>query len=442
MPNENRILVIGAGLQGKAAITELCGINDVTLCVADLQRETVDRCLNSIDTEGSKIDTCEVDASNEESIRETIRESRTDIVVFLGPAAFGMPVAKTCVNASVHYVSASYPPEGIQTLDDEAKRKEITLLSEMGLDPGIDIVLALKALEKFKSVKTFNSFGSGIAADPELNPLGWMETWGFPMVLGAYDRDGAVIRGGNIVEVPSSEQFTPNETFTTDFNGSEMDAYVNGDVRPYIGKFGLDASQLETMGRYALRWPGHNKLWNALKTTGFLDVEKEYQIQGDEFVPRKVTEAIIARANADDSFSESVQARLKSLNFFSETPIEYHNTTITARQFLIELLTPQVQPSPEKPHDDLALLRVEIEGTGLNNQPHSTIIDFTAQGDKDFFAMNNTVGGTAALAAQMIIDGRITRRGVLSPACKGDVPADDLIREWESRGMKIEIREN
>jgi saccharopine dehydrogenase-like NADP-dependent oxidoreductase len=66
------------------------------------------------------------------------------------------------------------------------------------------------------------------------------------------------------------------------------------------------------------------------------------------------------------------------------------------------------------------------------------LIDFRDL-ETGFFAMNRTVGFTASIAAQMILDGKISKPGVLSPA--RDVPLQEVLGELEKRGIKISRRE-
>jgi saccharopine dehydrogenase-like NADP-dependent oxidoreductase len=55
-------------------------------------------------------------------------------------------------------------------------------------------------------------------------------------------------------------------------------------------------------------------------------------------------------------------------------------------------------------------------------------------------AMQRTVGYTASIGAQMILNGQITKRGLLTPT--RDIPSDILIEELEKRGITIQRTES
>jgi saccharopine dehydrogenase-like NADP-dependent oxidoreductase len=145
------------------------------------------------------------------------------------------------------------------------------------------------------------------------------------------------------------------------------------------------------MGRFALRYPGHRRFWSAMTKLGFLD---------DEVLP-------------------------------------IGGASISPRQFLVRQLAPKLQFAANE--RDVIILRVTAWGFKKGRLRRITyqLIDYRDL-NTGFFAMNRTVGYTASIAAQMILTGRITASGVLSPT--RDVPPMDLMHELEARGMKFERR--
>jgi saccharopine dehydrogenase-like NADP-dependent oxidoreductase len=145
------------------------------------------------------------------------------------------------------------------------------------------------------------------------------------------------------------------------------------------------------MGRFAMRWPGHNRFWDAMADLGFLD----------------------------------------------EAPIRVGGAEISPRRFVVEHLTPRLQFREEE--RDMVVIRVEA--WGLKNGRHLKVayelIDYRDL-TTGLFAMNRTVGFTASIAAQMILSGKICTPGVLTPV--RDVPHREVLAELEKRGMQISRR--
>ena len=77
---------------------------------------------------------------------------KPDVVLDLLPVPFVEIVAKLAVKNGCHLVNTFYVTPGIRALKAEALNKNITILPELGLDPGIDLVLLGKALQFFDEI--------------------------------------------------------------------------------------------------------------------------------------------------------------------------------------------------------------------------------------------------------------------------------------------------
>jgi len=75
-----------------------------------------------------------------------------DIVLSFVPAPFHPLIARVCLNYKKNFVSSSYISPEMKELDQEAKEKNVILLNECGLDPGIDHILTMKLLEQVKDI--------------------------------------------------------------------------------------------------------------------------------------------------------------------------------------------------------------------------------------------------------------------------------------------------
>jgi lysine 6-dehydrogenase len=386
-----KALVFGMGLQGKAVVHDLEGSDIVTaVTVAELDVRQAEAW---VARQGyRKTQVVALDAAQPGAIDRLVGEARPNVVISMLPPPFQPVLARAAVDAGVPYASSSYAG-ALADLDAVARQRGVAILPEMGMDPGIDLVLGRLAVDELDVVHGMRSYGAGLpepacAGD---NPIGYKITWTFEGVLKAYMRPARLLRDGREVSVPSGQIFRPENGHSFEVPGvGTMDAYPNGDALHYIELFGL-GPELREMGRYAMRWPGHNRFWEVMADLGFLD----------------------------------------------EAPARIGAAEISPRRFVVEHLTPRLQFRAEE--RDMVVIRVEAWGL-KNGRPRRVTYELIDYRDlaTGLFAMNRTVGFTTSIAAQMLLSGRITKTGVLSPV--RDVPAAEVVRELERRGMAVQRR--
>ena len=385
------LLVLGLGLQGKAVVQDLVQNDQVReIVVADVDEAAVQAHL--MRKGYAKCRAARLDATREAELVDLIRRLSPRVTICMLPADFNHPIAKAALAAGSHFVSSSYTGRVIE-LDAEAREKGIIILPEMGMDPGIDLVLARLAVEELDAVHGLYSYGAGLPepACADDNPLRYKITWTFDGVLKAYKRPARMLKDGREVAIPGEAIFQEAHGHTVDVPGlGPLEAYPNGDAIHYIDVFDL-GSGIRDMGRFALRYPGHRKFWSVMAQMGFLD----------------------------------------------DTPVDVDGHPVVPRRFLVSHLTPRLQFAVDE--RDMVVLRVTAWGLkdGKERRVTYNLIDYRdlATG---LFAMNRTVGYTASIGAQMILDGRVTRPGVLSPT--RDVPPRELLKALKARGMKLDHR--
>jgi len=391
-----KAIVLGMGLQGKAVIHDLESSSLITeIFAADLF--TTAKSLAEADAylaaRGySKTKAIRLDVSIEKELGGKFSDRDIDIVICMLPIQLALTAARAALDAGIPFVSSNYTYD-LSVLDDIAREKGGIILPEMGLDPGIDQALGRLAMDELDVVYGINSYGGGIPA-PECaddSPIKYKISWIFDRVLDVYVREARLIKNGRLHIVSGNEIFKAENVHEITFSGiGAVEAYLNGDSERYVKIFGLGNELLE-MGRYALRWPGHSKFWRTMVELGLLD----------------------------------------------DNPIQINTTEISPRSFLARCLTPKLQyRSDEK---DIALLRVEAWGLKDNKKVkvRYDLIDYRDL-ETGLFAMNRTVGFTASIGALMILSGKITGAGVLSPV--RHVPPHEFIKEVEARGMRVEYK--
>jgi saccharopine dehydrogenase-like NADP-dependent oxidoreductase len=383
------VLLLGTGMQGRAALHDLVHSPGVSRVVA------ADRDLASLEAwvssrgYGDRVECRAVDAADAASL-DRLLQADVDVAIDLLPVPFIGLVAAAAVRAGVHLVNTFYTTPELRALAPEAERRGVTLLPEMGLDPGIDLVLLGDLAREFDEITAIRSYGAGIPEPAAANtPIKYKVSWTLEGVLRSYRRAARVVRDGRIVEIGDTEQFRPHHLHVVDLPDiGPLEAFPNGDAIEYIRMLGLDPARLRDAGRYALRYPGHSAFWQTLVDLHLLD---------------------------DDV-----------------TVVE--GVAVNRRKFLAAALAPYLQYADDE--RDLAIVRVEIEGRsgGRPCRAMRQVIDRRDLGT-GLTAMSRTVGFPASIGAQLVATGVVRKRGLLSPVT--DVPCEPFVDALAARGIAV-----
>ncbi|MFQ5408364.1 MAG: saccharopine dehydrogenase family protein [Anaerolineales bacterium] len=385
-----KILVLGAGMQGRAALHDLARSPDVShVIAADVDTRGAADFVATLGADKIAFET--VDATEHDRVAALMRECHA--VIDLLPTRFRSDMTQLAVANGVHLVNASYATPQDEALAAEAAARGCAVLPEFGLDPGIDIVMAAAALAAFDEVSAFLSYGAGIPERSAANnPLQYKISWSFAGVLDSYQRPARLLRDGQPLELARDQVFDADNTHSVEVEAlGTLEAIPNGDVTPFLKRFGLGDTVREA-GRFSLRWPGHAAFWSKMVALGFLD----------------------------------------------DTPLAIGDAHVSPRQFVHDLLAPQLQYGAGE--RDIALARVEVEGR-KNDSRKRLIYQVIDRRDLEtgLLGMQRTVGYTASIGAQMILRGDIAERGLLSPAT--DVPTAVFFDELRKRGIAVERTE-
>jgi saccharopine dehydrogenase-like NADP-dependent oxidoreductase len=233
-------------------------------------------------------------AGDPEPTRSLIAMS--DLVISMLPPPFHGDIARDCLRAGRHFLNASYLSEELFSLDAEVRKRGLTFLCEMGLDPGIDHMSAMQMIDEIHAeggqITSFRSHCGGlIAPECDDNPWHYKITWNPRNVVMA-GKDGATYREKSQVRKVSYESlFDPSRS--VDIPGLGRYAwYPNRDSLSYIPKYGLE--QVDTFVRTTLRHPDFCFGWrniiqlkltddHVLYDTNGLSVSAFFQIHFDRF---------------------------------------------------------------------------------------------------------------------------------------------------------------
>lgn len=269
-----KVIVLGAGLVGKAIAIDLAKNHDVTS--VDLNADNLGR----LKTHPS-IKTMEMDLTQPNNIREAIFDC--DLVIGALPSTLGFQTLKTVMEAGKNIVDISFLPEDPFQLDEPAKEKDVTAIVDCGVAPGMSNMILGYHNQKME-IEKFDCMVGGLPANPEL-PYKYKAPFSPIDVLEEYTRPARIIENGEVVVKPALSEL---ELIEFDQVGS-LEAFNTDGLRTL-----LITMKIPFMRERTLRYPGHAALMKILSETGFFKKEP-INIKGQRIAPIDVTSKLLFR---------------------------------------------------------------------------------------------------------------------------------------------------
>jgi saccharopine dehydrogenase (NADP+, L-glutamate forming) len=338
-----------------------------------------------------------------------------DSVVSLLPYTYHVEVAKAAISQGVHMVTTSYVGDGMRELDRAAKDAGVTLLNEVGLDPGIDHMEAMSVIDSVREgggrIVEFESYCGGLPApDANDNPFGYKFSWSPRGVVMAGRNSAQFLKDGRIVAIPGEELFANYEMVPIPGLGS-FEGYPNRDSVPYAAVYGIQTAR--TVFRGTLRYPGWCDTWKGMRDLGLLDdgppAGRTYRDMLSNLAPGKGPLKGRIRRRIRTRDDERAISNMEWLGLLSNTPLLDGSSRLDALAKLME--GKLVYKTSER---DMIVLqhRFVIETTTEPGTLTSTLIDFGVPGGGT--AMSRTVGIPAAIGMDLLLKEQMPR-GVLIP---------------------------
>lgn len=415
-----RILILGAGLSATSLIDYLLDHSekeDWQIRLGDLDEKLAESKIKG-HTRGEAF---RFDVSDSSQIEQEVKQC--DIAVSMLPARFHIEIAHTCLKFNKHMVTASYVSKEMKALDTEAKAKGLTFLNELGVDPGIDHMSAMRVIDNIRNsggkLTLFKSSTGGLVA-PEYdnNPWHYKFTWNPRNVVLAGQGTACFIRNGKYKYIPYTQLFNRTET-TSVLDYGEFEIYANRDSLSYRETYGLE--DIPTIFRGTMRRPGYGKAWNVFVQLGMTDDDTIYQ--GDENTSyREFMNAFLRydpEMSVEDKLCEfmkfdrdhEIMKKLEWLGIFDDTPIQMKNAS--PAQILQKLLEKKWALEPQD--KDMIVMQHQFEYE-LNGKKKGITSSFAYIGKSQAeTAMAITVGTPAAIATRLLASGKFTKPGVHVP---------------------------
>lgn len=420
-----KILVIGSGKSSSYLIKYLLDKSteeDLHIIVGDIDIRNAQKLIN--DHENGHAIT--LDVFNHHSRKEAIENA--DIVVSMLPARYHIEVARDCITLGKHMVTASYVSKEMEDLDTAAKNKGLVFMNEIGVDPGIDHMSAMKVIDSIRAkggkMVLFESFAGGLVAPESDNNLwNYKFTWNPRNVVVAGQGSAAkFIQEGNYKYIPYHRLFRRTEFLEVDGYG-RFEAYANRDSLKYQSVYGLD--EIKTLYRGTMRRVGFSRAWNIFVQLGMTD--DSYTIDDSEnmsyrdfvnaFLPYSHTDSVELKFRLSLKIDQDdiVWEKLEELDLFNSKKMVGLKRATPAEILQKILMDSWMLEEHEK---DMIVMYHKF-GYKLNGKMHqieSTMV--TLGEDQTYTAMAKTVGLPVAIATLAILNEKITTPGVQIPITK------------------------
>lgn len=439
------ILILGAGRSAGSLIEYLlthAGSNDWQISIAEQNLA-----LAKAKCEGHEnVRLVQFNIQDEEQVRAEIEKS--DVVVSMLPARFHILAAKQCAELGRDFLTASYLSDDIKTLDEQFRAKGKHCIMELGLDPGIDHMSAMKVLDRIKEngheLTGFETFTGGLLTEDRIadNPWKYKFTWNPRNVVLAGQGYTKFIQEGRYKYIPYSKLFQRTEIIHIPEHGY-FEGYANRDSLKYLDLYGLRG--IRTLYRGTLRRPGFCKGWDIFVQLGATD--DTYELEQVESMTHRQFINSFLQYNPHDSIElklahylniglESEEMyKLKALDVFSDELVGLDKGT--PAQILEHILKKKWTLNP----DDRDLIVMWHKFDFLENgEPRQIQSHMVVEGtDRENTAMSMTVGLPLAMAVKNVLNGTIKNPGVHLPTEKTIYAP--ILSELESNGFTFSERE-
>lgn len=376
-----RMLVLGAGLQGSACAYDLLqnsAVSEVRL--ADLEIGQLPAFLAPYS--GDRLIPTPLDVRARSGVLAIM--GQVDAVMSAIPYYLNFDLASMAVEAGVHFCDLGGNTEIVRKqkqLDGPARRKNVSVIADCGLAPGMVNILAQLGISRLDSVRSVRIYVGGLPQHP-VPPLNYQIVYSLEGVLDYYTTLSWVLRDGSLTQVTALSEIEPVEF--PEPVGMLEGFHTAGGLSMMAQRY---EGRIPAMEYKTLRYPGHAKIMEAVRELGLLELE----------------------------------------------PVTVNGTKIVPRDVALAAMTPRLR-KPDSP--DLVALRVVVEGEkGGKPKRHSWQLVDLADETRGISAMMRTTGYSLSITGQMQARGEIAA-GVHTPdEC---MPGEKYLAELAQRGVKID----
>uniref|UniRef100_A0A4W3IAC3 Aminoadipate-semialdehyde synthase n=1 Tax=Callorhinchus milii TaxID=7868 RepID=A0A4W3IAC3_CALMI len=385
MTPKSRVLLLGAGYVTGPVLDYLTRNSNIEVTVASIVKDELQRLTQKYSNAIPII----MDIEKQQEKLSSLVGSH-DLVISLLPGGFHPMVIKECIHHKVNMVTASYLSPEMKAFHQSALEAEVTVVNEIGLDPGIDHMLAMKCIDdaRDQGIESYVSFCGGLPA-PECsdNPLRYKFSWSPVGALlntirpATYLKNGKISAGGAVLNNASPMEFFP---------GFNLEGFPNRDSLKYAVPYGIESAH--TLIRGTLRYKGYSNAIQGLQKVGLINTEPCSLLSPE--APAVTWVCILGLLGLfGDESAPKAQSLLHSLAQHMESKMAY-------------------APGER----DLIVMRNDVGIRHPSGQLEIKHYSLVVYGDPaGFSAMAKTVGLPCAIGAELLLDGEIQTKGMVVP---------------------------
>ncbi|KAL9579027.1 MAG: hypothetical protein Q9203_006876 [Teloschistes exilis] len=421
-----KALLLGAGFVVKPTLTQLSekGVEVTVACrtlgsAQKLCKDVKHTKAISLDVENAEALDAEID--------------KVDVAISLIPYTYHPLVIKSAIRKKKDVVTTSYTSPAMLELEKDIKEAGITVMNEIGLDPGVDHLYAVKTIDEVHKaggkIKNFLSYCGGLPApEASTNPLGYKFSWSARGMLLALGNTAKFYRDGKVEEVSGHDLMSVAKPYATGYTGFAFVAYPNRDSTPFREKYQIP--EASTIIRGTLRYACFPELIRCIVDIGFLSQDSQDFLQpSSSSDPIKWKDATAKILKATSSSEQDLTWAISSKHTFSDTDQKnrilaglrwlglFSSDPIIPRSSPLDTLcaTLEKKMAYEEGERDLVFLqhKFEIEHKdGKHETRTSTLCEY---GDPEgYSAMAKLVGLPCAVAVMQVLAGKMAK-GLLAP---------------------------
>lgn len=246
-----KISVLGCGLVGSSIAVDLCRDYNVTVADSDLEK------LNKVQAT-NPLRIIQSDFLNQSELERIVAEA--DLVISAVPGSIGFSVLKSLIELNKNVVDISFFAENPFELDEQVKRKNLTVVVDCGVCPGLSNIILGYYNKKLK-INSYSVYIGGLPKNPK-PPFNYKAPFSPSDVIQEYTRPARLVENGKVI---IKEALSDVELIDFD-NVGQLEAFNTDGLRTL-----LTTMQIPNMKEKTLRYPGHSQLIKAFRDVGFFD---------------------------------------------------------------------------------------------------------------------------------------------------------------------------
>ncbi|XP_041004799.1 alpha-aminoadipic semialdehyde synthase isoform X1 [Juglans microcarpa x Juglans regia] len=405
----------------------------------------------------------QLDVMDHESLFKYI--SRVEVVISLLPTSCHIIVANACIELKKHLVTASYVDASMSMLEEKAKSAGITILGEMGLDPGIDHMMAMKMIDEAHArkgrIRSFTSYCGGLPSPAAANnPLAYKFSWNPAGAIRAGQNPATYRSHGETLNIDGDSLYDSAVRLRLhDFPAFALECLPNRNSLVYGEVYGIE-QEASTIFRGTLRYEGFGEIMGTLARIGMFSTEahpilrggkratfrtfllellkiKSEGVDGPLIAEKDITERIVTlRFCKDQGTAVKAAKTIIFLGFHDHTEIPVSCQSA----FDVTCVRMEERLAYSSLEQDMVLLHHEVEvdfpDDQITENHTATLLEFgRTENGKTTSAMALTVGIPAGIGALLLLENKIKTRGVLRPIVpEVYTPALDFLQAY---GLKL-----